>query len=205
MIRGPAWARRSTSAPTGPGRWPRSSRKGSLAAIGLLPGDVLTWTGVERGKTRTEYTTPEQIDQFLDWARDSPPNLFDLGMIARRTFFLPPPIGILDVPLPMTGTTKRNNPVLTLMVGEDKEWVLWTPQGYYSTSIVGDWRYLGWHINADYRASRSADFVPIGTFAATMQKPAILEQLWRTGDLDTAIRIAGPPAGHSTARTSGQG
>ena len=85
--------------------------------------------------------------------------------------------------------------MLTLMMGEDKEWVLWTPQGYYNTSIIGDWRYLGWHINADYRASRSADFVPMGTYAATMQKPAILEQLWRTGDLDTAIRVAGPPAG----------
>ena len=116
-------------------------------------------------------------------------------MIVRRTLFLPPPIGVLDVPLPRIGTTKRNNPVLTLMVGEDMEWVLWTPQGYYNTSIVGDWRYLGWHINADYRASRSADFVPMGTYAATMQKPAILEQLWRTGDLDTAIRVAGPPAG----------
>ena len=85
--------------------------------------------------------------------------------------------------------------MLTLMMGEDKEWVLWTPQGYYNTSIVGDWRYLGWHINADYRASRPADFVPMGTYAATMQRPAILEQLWRTGDLDTAIRVAGPPAG----------
>ena len=116
-------------------------------------------------------------------------------MIARRTLYLPPPYGILAVPLARTGTTKRNNPVLTLMMGEDKEWVLWTPQGYYNTSILGDWLYLGWHINADYRVSRSTDFVPIGTYAATMQKPAILEQLWRTGDLDTAIRVAGPPAG----------
>lgn len=169
--------------------------RGFVAAMGLLPGDVITWAGIARGTGHTDYTTPEQIDQFLDRARVAAPGLDVIAVRVRRTLFLPPPIGVLDVPLPQIGTTKRNNPVLTLMMGEDKEWVLWTPQGYYNTSIIGDWRYLGWHINADYRASRSADFVPMGTYAATMQKPAILEQLWRTGDLDTAIRVAGPPAG----------
>ena len=181
--------------PIGPGRWPRSSRRDSSPPWGCSPATSSPGPESPAARTCTEYTTPEQIDQFLDRARVAAPNLDVVAVIVRRTLFLPPPIGILDVPLPRIGTTKRNNPVLTLMVGEDKEWVLWTPQGYYSTSIVGDWRYLGWHINADYRASRSADFVPMGTYAATMQKPAVLEQLWRTGDLDTAIRVAGPPAG----------
>ena len=37
------------------------------------------------------------------------------------------------------------------------------------------------------------DFVPIGTYAGTMYRPAVLDRLWRTGDLDQAL--AALPAG----------
>ena len=74
--------------------------------------------------------------------------------------FLPPPFGLVELSLPMTGTTKRNSPVMSLMLGEDREWVLWTPQGFYDTSIEGDTRYLGWHINADYRSSQATTSFP---------------------------------------------
>ena len=159
-----------------------------------------------RHRTFTEYTTPEQIDQFLDRARVAAPDL-DVIAVTRS----PHASSSLRrsassmFPCRRIGTTKRNNPVLTLMVGEDKEWVLWTPQGYYNTSIIGDWRYLGWHINADYRASRSADFVPMGTYAATMQKPAILEQLWRDGRPGHRDPGRGTPRRHPAARSAGQG
>ena len=189
----PGLVPRLASVPTGPGRWTRSSQRDSSPPWVCSPATSSPGPG-SRGQrphglhhARTDRPVPRP-------GQGAAPGLDVIAVRVRRTLF-PPPIGILDVPLPRIGTTKRNNPVLTLMMGEDKEWVLWTPQGYYNTSIVGDWRYLGWHINADDAVSRSADFVPMGTYAATMQKPAILEQLWRTGDLDTAIRVAGPPAG----------
>ena len=170
--------------------------KGFVAGMGLLPGDVITWAGIAQRQSphgvhhaRADRPVPRPGQGRGALPRghrgERPPHPLP-----------PPPIGILDVPLPRIGTTKRNNPVLTLMVGEDREWVLWTPQGYYDTSIVGDWRYLGWHINADYRASRSADFVPMGTYcrddAAAGDPGAALAdgRSWTA-----AIRVAGPPAG----------
>src|SRR5262249_62319748 len=37
-------------------------------------------------------------------------------------------------------------PLLSLFIAEDGDWVLWTPQGYYDASLGGD-RLIGWHIN----------------------------------------------------------
>ena len=37
--------------------------------------------------------------------------------------------------------------VLALFVNtKTREWVLWTPQGYYTSSVAGD-QYVGWHLN----------------------------------------------------------
>ena len=36
--------------------------------------------------------------------------------------------------------------LLTIFQGTDKEWVAWTPEGYYTASLNGD-KYVGWHIN----------------------------------------------------------
>ena len=80
-------------------------------------------------------------------------------------------------------TTRRNNPALALFLGTDREWVLWTPQGYYDTSIEGDARFLGWHINPPFQTFRPTDFMPIGAFAEKMNRRDLLDQLWQTGSL----------------------
>ena len=72
--------------------------------------------------------------------------------------------------MPPVPSSKTNNPVLTLMPGTDREWVVWTPQGYYDTSIDGDARFLAWHIDANYRLPQPTDFFPIGTYARTMRR-----------------------------------
>ena len=83
------------------------------------------------------------------------------------------------------------------MPGLDKEWVIWTPQGFYDTSIEGDARFLGWHINADFRSTRPTDFVAIGTYAKSMLQPKLLDRLWQTADLDQALAQVALPAGTS--------
>ncbi len=63
------------------------------------------------------------------------------------------------------GTTRRERPALSLFVGDDREWVFWTPRGEYDTSIVGDERLLGWHLNnATVYRPRATDFVEMARY-----------------------------------------
>ena len=168
-------------------------RRSLAAAMGLLPADVLVQVGIAGGTDGIKYyNTAAEIDDFF--VRVLPmrePFLFTIGIRARRTMPIPT-IGFVtfEAVLP---TSRRNNPALALFLGRDREWVLWTPQGYYDTSIEGDARFLGWHINPPFRTSRPTDFVPIGTFADAMNRRDVLDRLWRTGVLDQAA-IAPVPA-----------
>src|SRR5262249_20761264 len=57
------------------------------------------------------------------------------------------------------------------------------PRGFYDTSIDGDARFLGWHINSEYQSTRPTDFFPIGTYAKTMHQPEVLDRIWQRGEL----------------------
>ena len=176
------------------GAWTVESvdRRSFAAAMGLLPADVLVQVGIAWGDDQKKYyNTPAEIDEFF---RDLPglsPYLYTIGIKVRRTMLIPT-IGSVafEATLP---TTRRHNPALTLFLGTDREWVLWTPQGYYDTSIEGDARFLGWHINPPFQTSRPTDFVPIGTFADAMNRRDLLDRLWRTGAPDQAAMA--PAAG----------
>lgn len=52
-----------------------------------------------------------------------------------------------------------------------KDWVLWTPNGYYTCSDGGD-ALIGWHVNRG--PDQAADFYPADTFAATFKRPDIV-------------------------------
>jgi len=174
-----------------------SVEPGSFAAgMGLVAGDSIIRAGVERREApATHYTTNERVTEFVARVDQLAPHLDVIAVWVRRAILLPPPLGILEVPMPLMGSTKRNNPALTLILGADKEWVVWTPQGFYDTSIEGDSRFLGWHVNADYRSTRPSDFVPIGTYAGTMLQPRVLERLWVTGEVGPALAPADLRAG----------
>ena len=144
------------------------------------------------GADKTKYySTTTEIDEFFRTLPQLEPFLYTIGIKVRRTEPIPT-IGFVELEAVLP-TTRRNNPALALFLGTDREWVLWTPQGYYDTSIEGDARFLGWHINPPFRTSRPTDFVPIGTFADAMNRRDVLERLWRTGVPDQ-VAIAPAPA-----------
>lgn len=78
-------------------------------------------------------------------------------------------------------TTKRNPPALTLFPALDREWVVWSPRGYYDTSAIGDRRYLGWHRNRA-AATQPTDYFAFDHFEKELRRPQELERLLRTGD-----------------------
>ena len=85
--------------------------------------------------------------------------------------------------------TKRDNADLALY-RDSTDWVVWTPQGLYDTSIEGDSR-IGWHINRFFvedSARRPTDAFALRELESTYRNPAWLDTLWQTG------RIPPPPA-----------
>ena len=48
------------------------------------------------------------------------------------------------------GTCKTRELIVTLFRGTDGEWVMWTPQGYYTGSPGAD-KIVGWQINKGRR------------------------------------------------------
>jgi hypothetical protein len=133
----------------------------------------------------------EDTAKFLERVGTDAPGV-TIGIFVRRRVFLPQLGGFFDLEFPQAfPSTKRDNPALTLLLGVTKEWIVWTPQGYYDTSIAGDSRFLGWHTNPPHDSVRPSDFVPIITYARTMNRPEILDQLWRLGDPNLVALPAG--------------
>jgi len=89
-------------------------------------------------------------------------------------------------------TTKRDAPVLSLFPALDREWVLWTPRGYYDTSAIGDRRYLGWHRNR-LAATEPTDYFSFDNFEKDLRKPTELDRLLQTADLAALDPAPGGP------------
>ncbi|MEW6209640.1 MAG: hypothetical protein AB1631_14830 [Acidobacteriota bacterium] len=68
-----------------------------------------------------------------------------------------------------------------------KQWVLWTPSGYYDCS-PGAEELIGWHINNS--ADEAAYFFPASRFRTTAYRPDIIAKILATLDEDEAARQA---------------
>jgi hypothetical protein len=90
-------------------------------------------------------------------------------------------------------TTKRQSPALSLFASArpPAEWVLWMPQGYYDTSIAGDGKYLGWHLNpSSLDQPRPTAYYPIKQFQNRLYRKDILKKLLETADPNVALGLA---------------
>lgn len=102
------------------------------------------------------------------------------------------------------GTTRRDSPALSLFVGEDREWVIWMPEGYYDTSAAGDRAYLGWHRNGP-TADSPTDHFSAETFEKEFRRPDILARLFATADPVQALALRANPAEDPPAIVQRQG
>ena len=62
---------------------------------------------------------------------------------------------------PLLFVTQTISPLLTLFVGSDNEWVMWSDEGYYNASLKGD-RFIKWHVNQG--SDKEALNYPVGRF-----------------------------------------
>jgi WD40 repeat protein len=79
--------------------------------------------------------------------------------------------------------------VLSLFVNaKTREWVLWTPQGYYTSSVNGD-QMIGWHLNKGW--DQAGEFVTAARLKKQLYRPDIVKRAFELADADAAVRQAG--------------
>lgn len=75
--------------------------------------------------------------------------------------------------------------ILTMFVGLDNEWVAWTPEGYYTSSLNGD-KYLGWHAKNDLE--KAADFYSAAQFSKQYYRPGVVAEYLKSRDMKLALQ-----------------
>jgi WD40 repeat protein len=79
--------------------------------------------------------------------------------------------------------------VLALFVNaQTREWVLWTPQGYYASSVAGD-QNIGWQLNKGWE--QAGEFVSAAQLKKHFYRPDVIKHAFDLADADAAVREAG--------------
>ena len=82
---------------------------------------------------------------------------------------------------------KTRELIVTLFHGTDGEWVMWTPQGYYTGSPGAD-KIVGWQINKG--PDQAADYVGADQLRQHLNRPDIVEKAIILASADQAVREA---------------
>ena len=87
-------------------------------------------------------------------------------------------------------TTKSESPALSFFPSTDltKEWILWTPQGFYDSSPQADSRYFGWHLNKTKKVIDIKDtgFLVLKDREKQLRKPDLINTLLKTANKSLA-------------------
>jgi WD40 repeat protein len=204
--RGPVYA----VAPSPDGRWLATGSSDQLVQLYKLDGcDALPALGAAfapDGRTITEVTPRSFADGLglkagdaLESFRVGDKTMLTPEQLREQLPTLPPgtPLNFVVRRGDTTfdaGTTRRDGPALVLFPSEDREWIVWMPQGYYETSVVGDRRNLGWHRNVSFALDRPTEFYPADRFEGRLRRPDILRRLVETADVGQALALLEPAA-----------
>ena len=83
---------------------------------------------------------------------------------------------------------------MSLFLGNNQEWIVWMPEGYYHSSIAGDRELLGWHVNKEPNVATTTAFYPMSRYEAQLRKREVIDRLLTTGDVVAALTLGqGPP------------
>ncbi len=80
---------------------------------------------------------------------------------------------------------KTRELIVTLFHGNDGEWVMWVPQGYYTSSRNGD-RLVGWHINQGF--DKKPRYIRASQFKRHLYSPEIINEAIRLTSAKAAIK-----------------
>ncbi len=89
-----------------------------------------------------------------------------------------------DYDMTMEAGYDFSEPVLNFYMGNDGQWIIWHPHGYYDASPGAD-RLIGWHLNRG--PNKSAAFFEVQQFRKTLYRPDIIDGILETGSLKAAL------------------
>ena len=87
-------------------------------------------------------------------------------------------------------------PLLNLFITEEREWIVWTQQGYYDCSPGAD-RFIGWHRNRG--PTKSAEFHTVQQFRKQLYRPDVIDKVIELGNVEEAIAAANAGQGRGLA------
>lgn len=70
---------------------------------------------------------------------------------------------------------------------DQSRWIVWTPSGYYDTSVNGE-NLVGWHLNRAF--NQSADYFSAGRFRDRLYRSDVIQKVLASGDEKEALRQA---------------
>ena len=82
---------------------------------------------------------------------------------------------------------KTRELLVTLFRGADGEWVMWTPQGFYTSSPAGA-RLIGWQIN--HGPEHEAEYVAAAQLRQHLNRPDIVARAIQLASAEEAVRQA---------------
>jgi WD40 repeat protein len=91
-----------------------------------------------------------------------------------------------------------SRPLLSLFFA-DRQWIAWTPEGYYAASPGGE-QLMGWQINNE--ADKLGAFYPAARFRDSLYRPDVIRRLLDAGQLVAALAEADREANRTTALTT---
>ncbi|MGI9463120.1 MAG: hypothetical protein ACR2OM_04235, partial [Aestuariivirgaceae bacterium] len=91
-----------------------------------------------------------------------------------------------DQTLRLWNRISREN-IVSLFHASDGQWVMWTPQGYFSASPDGD-EFIGWHVNQG--AGKAARFVTAAQLKQHFYRPDIVDEAIRLASARQAVARA---------------
>jgi WD40 repeat protein len=181
------------------GRWvvDRVATRSPAEEMGLKAGDRVTQVG--RSRPVPGGTPVFEPGSRLDLERlDAEIDAIEPGSVALAVEVERPAGPAPNNPL---STFRRDRAALGLLPGTDREWVVWMPENYYDTSIAGDSRLLGWHVNKIVQDNlnvfipRVSQFQPLADYAEKLYRPQVINRVLQTADPAgvLAVRDVGVP------------
>ena len=82
------------------------------------------------------------------------------------------------------GYVPQSDPLVSVFVGTDNEWICWTPGGYFACSPNAD-KYIGWQINI--RPDTLAQFFSASQIFEKFYRPDIVKKVIKTGLPDSIV------------------
>jgi hypothetical protein len=80
----------------------------------------------------------------------------------------------------------RGYPLLSLFTTE-RDWVAWTPEGYYAASPGGE-KLMGWRVSNG--PDKMTSFYPAAQFRSKLYRPDVIKRLLEAGDVEKALALA---------------